>query len=153
MFSQFQWTRKYENTFHWSYRHVFEDKKEFKSEFSQIKDSSDYFIPTQLFDHGKSPGEFSTIEDNPDIWIVAATFAKIINDYQWRPFYGDPSAQLVTEILDSINVRRMKKHVKERIKYGHIFELGLTRERGRQFITDVMNQSGGKGRKKWTWDF
>ena len=99
------------DSFEWGYTHAFKDKEEFRAEFPQIKDSRDHFIPTQLFDHGNSPGDFPKVEDNPDIWIVATTFAKYIDWYHYMAYDGKPDEQMITDILNYISLRRMETHV------------------------------------------
>ena len=88
------------------------------------------------------------MEDNPHIWIVASAFAKIIDGYHYIPYDGEPSEQLVTDILNSINVRRMETHVQEGMQYGHTFKLGPMRNKARKFIIDVVHQSGGISSKE-----
>ena len=68
-------------------------------------------------------------------------------------FFDDPSAQLVTEILDTITTTRMKAHVQEGMRYGLAFEPVPTMDRARQFIIDVVKGSNTEGGEDWIWEF
>ena len=98
-------------------------------------------MKSRLFNHGNSPGQFPTVEDNPHIWIVAVAFMQILDIYdvmQTRLRIVKEEHQMVTEILDSLLDYGMELHIQEGLWYGCTFGIN-TKSKVRKFIANVLN--------------